>query len=132
MIRALNHVGIAVNNLDESIALYERMLGVKPLSTDEVPHLKMKVALFEVGGVHFELIQPTAPEGDVGRFIESHGQGVHHLCFEVDDIDADLAAMAEKGIELIDKKGKEGLLGRIGFLHPKSTSDLLIELVEPR
>ena len=132
MIRALNHVGIAVNNLDESIALYERMLGVKPLSIDEVPHLKMKVALFEVGGVHFELLQPTAPDGDVGRFIESHGQGVHHLCFEVDDIDADLAAMAGKGIELIDKKGKEGLLGRIGFLHPRSTNDLLIELVEPR
>jgi methylmalonyl-CoA/ethylmalonyl-CoA epimerase len=132
MIKALNHVGIAVNNLDESVAVYERMLGIPATSVKEVPELKMKVALFEVGDVHFELLQPTAPDGDVGRFIKSHGQGVHHLCFEVDDIDADLTAMAEKGIKLIDRKGREGLLGRIGFLHPKSTNDLLIELVEPR
>ena len=132
MIRALNHVGIAVNDLDESVAIYERMLGIKATSVKEVPELKMKVALFEVGHVHFELLQPMAPDSDVGRFSERSGQGVHHLCFEVDDIDADLAAMAEKGIKLIDKEGREGLLGRIGFLHPKSTNDLLIELVEPR
>jgi methylmalonyl-CoA/ethylmalonyl-CoA epimerase len=132
MIKALNHLGIAVKNLDDSLALYESMLGVKPLSIEEVPHLKMRAALFEVSGVHLELLQPTAPDGDIGRFIESRGQGLHHICFEVDDIDADLTAMAEKGIELIDKKGREGLLGKIGFLNPKSTNDVLIELVETR
>ena len=130
MIKALNHVGIAVSNLDESISLYERMLGTKPLSVEEVPHLKMKVALFEVGDVHFELLQPTAPDGDVGRYIGSHGQGVHHLCFEVDDIDAELVAMPGKGIEVIDQKSRTGILGQIGFLNPKSNNDLLIELVK--
>lgn len=132
MIKALNHVGIAVKDLDESMALYERLLGVKPQSIEEVPHLKIKAALFEVGGVHVELLQSTAPDTDISRYIESHGQGIHHLCFEVDDIDAELAAMPGKGIEVLDEKGKTGFLGQIGFLNPKSTNDVLIELVEPK
>jgi methylmalonyl-CoA epimerase len=132
MIKRLHHMGIAVKNLDDSMTLYEGMLGVKPLSVEEVPHLKMKVAIFKVGEVEFELLQPTAPDSEVGRFIESHGQGVHHLCFEVDDVDAELTAMAGKGIRLIDKQGREGIAGKIGFLNPKSTQGVLIELVEPR
>ena len=131
MIKALNHVGIAINNLDEGMALYEAMLGIKPLSVEEVPHLKIKAAIFKVGEVEFELLQPTAPDGEMGRFIERHGQGVHHICFEVDDVDAELKAMAGKGIELIDKQGREGIAGKIGFLHPKSTQGVLIEFVEP-
>ena len=103
MIKALNHVGIAVSNLDESIALYERMLGVKALSIEDVPALNVKVALFKVGEVEFELIQPTTPDGAVARFIESRGQGVHHICFEVDNIDEVIAELRAKGVTVSDK-----------------------------
>ncbi len=131
MIKRLHHVAIAVNNLDESVALYERILGVKPLSIEDVPSQKVRVAFFKVGEeAEIELMEPTEPGSVVARFLESRGQGIHHICFEVDAIDEELKVLAGKGIELIDKQGRVGLVGKVGFLHPKSTHGVLIELIQ--
>ena len=132
MLKRLHHVAIAVNNLDESVALYERILGIKPFSIEDIPGQNLRAAVFKVGEeVEIELIQPTEPDSGVARFLESRGQGLHHICFEVDEVDEELKAMAEKGIELIDRQGRTGISGKIGFLHPKSTHGVLIELVQP-
>ncbi len=132
MLKGLHHVAIAVNNLEESVALYERILGIKLFSVEENPSQNLRAAVFKLGeGVEIELIQPTDPDSGVARFLESRGQGLHHICFEVDEIDEELKAMAEKGIELIDRQGRTGISGKIGFLHPKSTHGVLIELVQP-
>lgn len=132
MLKGLHHVAIAVNNLEESVALYERILGIKLFSTEDIPSQNLRTAVFKVGEeVEIELIQPTEPDSGVARFLESRGQGLHHICFEVDEIDEELKAMAEKGIGLIDRQGRAGISGKIGFLHPKSTHGVLIELVQP-
>ena len=103
MAKKLDHVGIVVSNLEESIPLYENILGVKPVSVREVPTQNVRAAFFEVGnGVVVELIEPTVPDSGVARFLEKHGQGVHHICFEVDDVDEQLQAMAEKGINPVN------------------------------
>ena len=131
MVRKLDHVGIVVNNLDESIPVYEYILGVKPVSVREVPTQNVRAAFFEVGnGVVVELIEPTVPDSGVARFLEKHGQGVHHICFEVDDVDEQLQAMAEKGINPVELKGRVDITGKIGFLHPKSTRGVLIEFAQ--
>ncbi|MFC1971558.1 methylmalonyl-CoA epimerase [Chloroflexota bacterium] len=130
MIKRLHHVAIAVSNLDESVALYERILGVKPSAIEEVPSQKVRAALFQVGEAEIELIQPTEPDSGVAKFIESRGQGIHHVCLEVDEVNEELKDMAAKGITLIDKEGRVGLVGKVGFLHPKSTQGVLIELAQ--
>lgn len=132
MLKRLHHVSIAVNNLDESVSLYERILGIKTSSIEEVPSQKLRAAVFKVGdGVEIELIQPTGPDSAVARFLKSRGEGLHHICFEVEKVDEELKEMLKKGIELIDREGRAGISGKIGFLHPKSTHGVLIELVQP-
>ena len=131
MIKGLDHVAIIVNDLDESVPIYERILGVKPISVKDVPAQNVRVAFFEVGnGVDVELIQPTKADSGVARFLEKRGQGVHHICFKVDDVDKELSTMAGKGIELIDRRGRNEITGRIGFIHPRSTGGVLIELAQ--
>jgi methylmalonyl-CoA/ethylmalonyl-CoA epimerase len=131
MAKKLDHVGIVVSNLDESIPVYENILGVKPISVKEVPTQNVRAAFFEVGnGVVVELIEPTIPDSGVARFLEKHGQGVHHICFEVDDVDEQLQEMAEKGINPVEPKGRVDITGKIGFLHPKSTRGVLIEFAQ--
>ena len=131
MIKGLHHIGIVVKNIDESAALYERLLGIKPLFIKDVPDQNGRVAVFKIGKeTEIEFIEATGSDAGVKRFLEKRGEGIHHICFEVDDVDKDLQAMEEKGVVLIDKQGKNGLAGRIGFLHPKSTHGVLIELVQ--
>jgi len=131
MIKGLDHVAIVVNDLDESVPLYERILGVNPVSIRDVPDQSVRAAFFEVGnGVDVELIQPTEPDSDIARFLKKRGQGVHHICFKVDDVDKELNAMAGKGVELIDRQGKNEITGRVGFLHPRATGGVLIELAQ--
>ena len=131
MIKRLHHVGIAVNNLDESISLYEQILGVKPHSIEDIPTQRVKAAFFKVGEeTEVELIQPTVSDSGVARFLKNRGQGIHHICFEVDDVDGELKAMTEKGMELIDRQGRTEPAGKVGFLHPKSTRGVLIELIQ--
>jgi methylmalonyl-CoA/ethylmalonyl-CoA epimerase len=124
----IEHIGIAVDNLEESIKYYESVLGLTCYAIEEVAEQKVKVAFFKVGDTKIELLETTDPEGSVGKFIEKKGPGVHHIAFAVENVGEALKAVEEKGVSLIDKtprKGAEGL--NIGFLHPKSTFGVLTE-----
>lgn len=132
MIKRVHHIGIAVKDLKESVALFERLLGLKPVSIEDAPCQKVSEAIYEVGdGMEIDLLEPTGPESAVARFLEKRGEGLHHICFEVDDIDAELKAMEEKGVQLIDRQGRDGVAGKIAFLHPRSVNGVLVELVQP-
>lgn len=125
----IEHIGIAVTNLEEAILYYENVLGMKCYAVEEVPDQKVKTAFFKVGQTKIELLESTDPGGPIGKFIEKKGPGIHHLAFAVDNVNQALNDMAGKGVQLIDKtsrKGAEGL--NIGFLHPKSTLGVLTEL----
>lgn len=127
----IEHIGIAVKNLDASIAYYENVLGLKCYAIEEVKEQKVKTAFFMAGQTKIELLESTDPEGPIGKFIEKKGEGMHHMAFAVENLEGALAEAEEKGIQLIDKaprKGAEGL--HIGFLHPKSTFGVLTELCE--
>jgi methylmalonyl-CoA/ethylmalonyl-CoA epimerase len=125
----IEHIGIAVNSLEEAIPYYEKMLGLTCYAVEEVADQKVKTAFFMVGKTKIELLESTDPEGPIGKFLEKKGPGVHHLAFAVDDVNKSLSELQEKGVQLIDKtarKGAEGL--NIGFLHPKSTMGVLTEI----
>ncbi|MEP5254235.1 methylmalonyl-CoA epimerase [Winogradskyella rapida] len=125
----IEHLGIAVENLEESIAYYENVLGLKCYSIEEVEDQKVKTAFFLVGNTKIELLESTSPEGPIGKYIAKKGQGIHHIAFAVDDATEALKTAESRGVKLIDKvsrKGAEGL--DIGFLHPKSTLGVLTEL----
>jgi len=124
----IEHIGIAVKNLEESISFYENVLGLKCYAIEEVKDQKVKTAFFMVGQTKIELLESTDPEGPVGKFIEKKGVGLHHLAFAMEDVGEALKEAENKDVRLIDKvprKGAEGL--SIGFLHPKSTNGVLME-----
>ena len=125
----IEHIGIAVNNLDEAIPYYENVLGLKCYAIEEVADQKVKTAFFMVGQTKIELLESTDPEGPIGKFIEKKGPGVHHLAFAVENVNEALTEIGSKGIHLIDKAGRKGAEGmNIGFLHPKSTLGVLTEI----
>ncbi|MGE0078264.1 MAG: methylmalonyl-CoA epimerase [Bacteroidales bacterium] len=129
----IEHIGIAVKNLQDAIPFYENVLGLKCYNIEEVKDQKVKTAFFMVGQTKIELLESTDPEGPIGKFIEKKGEGIHHIAFAVKDIENQLKAVEEKGVALIDKtprKGAEGL--DIAFLHPKSTIGVLTELCEDK
>lgn len=127
----IEHIGIAVKNLTESIKLYENIFGLKCYSIEEIKDQKVKTAFFRIGQTKIELLETTDPEGPIGKFIEKKGEGIHHLAFAVKGIDNALAEMDSKGVQLIDKAARKGAEGLdIAFLHPKSTSGVLTELCE--
>ena len=129
----IEHIGIAVNSLEESIPYYEEVLGLTCYAIEEVKDQKVKTAFFKVGDTKIELLESTDPEGPIGKFVEKRGQGVHHIAFAVDGIDGALAEAEEKGIRLIDKQPRRGAEGLdIAFLHPKSTFGVLTEFCEDR
>ncbi len=124
----IEHIGIAVKSLEESIPFYENILGLKCYAVEEVKDQKVKTAFFMVGQTKIELLESTDPEGPIGKFIEKKGEGIHHLAFAFEDVAAALKNAEENGVRLIDqqpRKGAEGL--QIGFLHPKSTLGVLTE-----
>jgi methylmalonyl-CoA/ethylmalonyl-CoA epimerase len=127
----IEHIGIAVSDLETAIKFYEDALGLKCYAIEEVTDQKVKTAFFMVGKTKIELLESTSPEGPIGRFIEKRGEGIHHIAFAVDDVAEALRDLESKGIQLIDKqprKGAEGL--SIGFLHPKSAFGALIEFCQ--
>jgi methylmalonyl-CoA/ethylmalonyl-CoA epimerase len=127
----IEHIGIAVKNLDEAIKFYEDALGLKCYNIEEVKDQKVKTAFFMAGQTKIELLESTDPEGPIGKFIEKKGEGIHHIAYAVKNLQNNLNELSEKGIQLIDKsprKGAEGL--SIAFLHPKSTIGVLTELCE--
>ncbi len=129
----IEHIGIAVKNLEESIRFYEDMLGMECYAVEEVEEQKVKTAFFQVGQTKIELLESTDPEGPIGKFLDKKGEGVHHMAFAVKGIEGALAQMDEKGVRLIDKKPRKGAEGLdIAFLHPKSTHGVLMELCEDK
>jgi methylmalonyl-CoA/ethylmalonyl-CoA epimerase len=124
----IEHIGIAVNSIEEAKSYFEDVLGLKCYAVEEVTDQKVKTAFFQIGQTKLELLEATSPESPVAKFIEKRGQGIHHLAFAVDNVNEALQSVAAKGITLIDnqaRKGAEGL--NIGFLHPKSTLGILTE-----
>jgi len=129
----IEHIGIAVKNLSDSISYYENVLGLKCYSIEEVKDQKVKTAFFKIGETKIELLEATDPDSPIGKFIENKGEGIHHLAYAVHDIESALKEVEAKGVRLIDKtprKGAEGL--EIAFLHPKSTGGVLTELCEDK
>ena len=124
----IEHIGIAVSNLDEAVSYYEHVLGLECYAIEEVTDQKVRTAFFRVGETKIELLESTEAGGPVGKFIERRGPGVHHIAFAVDDTDQALKEAGEKGVELIDKSSRKGAEGlKIGFLHPKYTFGVLTE-----
>ncbi|HHJ53415.1 MAG TPA: methylmalonyl-CoA epimerase [Caldithrix abyssi] len=131
MITKINHIAIAVESLDEAIPYYRDVLGLELIATEEVPDQKVRVAMFRVGEVRIELLEPAAPDSPVAKYLAKNGPGLHHLAFETDDIRAELEHLDQHQIELIDKQPKPGAHGtRIAFLHPRSTGRVLTELCQ--
>jgi len=126
---SIEHIGIAVKNLDESIKFYEDILGLKCYAVEEVEDQKVKTAFFNVGHTKIELLETTDPDGPIAKFIEKRGEGIHHIAFKTDDIKSSLKELKEKNIILINdqpRKGAENL--DIAFIHPKSANGVLIEI----
>lgn len=124
----IEHIGIAVKNLDEAIPFYEEVLGLHCYAIEEVKDQKVRTAFFRVGDTKIELLEPIASDSPVAGFIEKRGEGLHHIAFAVPGVASSLSGAGEKGIRLIDEKPRRGAEGlQIGFLHPKSTFGVLME-----
>ena len=125
----IEHIGIAVKNLDDAIGLYEKLLGLECYKIEEVADQKVRTAFFLIGQTKIELLESTAPDGPIGKFIEKRGEGIHHIALSVENIEEKLTETEKAGITLIDKKPRKGADGLdIAFLHPKSTGGTLIEI----
>lgn len=131
MISKIHHVAIAVRSLDEALRFYRDTLGLPVHKQAVVEEQGVKAALLTIGESEIELLEPLGPETAVGRFVERRGEGLHHVCFQTDDIDQELDGLKAKGTELIDEQPRMGLAGRICFLHPRATKGVLVELAEP-
>ncbi len=131
VIKGVDHVGIAVKNLDEALEIYEGILGLEVENVWAFQEQKVKIAFLLAGENRIELLEPLNNEGPVARFIEKRGEGVHHLAFSVADIEATLKNIKQKGIALVDETPRIGAEGfKIAFLHPRSTKNVLVELCE--
>ena len=129
----IEHIGIAVNSIEESLPYYEEVLGLKCYAIEEVKDQKVKTAFFKIGDTKIELLESTDPEGPIGKFIEKRGTGIHHMAFAVNGIENAIQEAEEKGIRLIDQQPRRGAEGLdIAFLHPKSTGGVLTEFCEDR
>ena len=130
-ISKIEHIGIAVKNLEETISLYEKVFGLKCYNIEEIKDQKVRTAFFKIGQTKIELLESTEPNGPIGKFIEKKGEGIHHIAFATNDLQKSLNNLKEKGIKLIDERPRAGAEGlNIAFLHPKSTNGVLIELCE--
>jgi len=129
---AVNHIGIAVRSIDEIRPFYEQTLGASFEGIEEVPEQKVRVAFFRIGEVKLELLEPTTPDSTIAKFIEKKGEGMHHIAYEVKDIQARLDELKAEGVRLIDETPRIGAHHmKVAFLHPKSSAGILTELCEP-
>jgi methylmalonyl-CoA/ethylmalonyl-CoA epimerase len=132
MLGRIDHVGVAVEDLDAAIALYQDSLGMPLAHRETVEDQGVEAALLDVGEGHIELLRPLGEDTPVGKFVAKKGGGMHHVAYAVDDIDATLAQIKDAGLELIDAEPRIGIRGsRVAFLHPRSTDGVLTEIVEP-
>ena len=131
MIQKLNHIGIAVASLDAQIPFYRDVLGLSFKGSEIVEDQKVRVAMFQVGELTIELLEPTASESPIAGFLEKRGEGLHHLSYQVDDLEAQIGEVTAKGVQMIDSRPRNGAHGtRIAFVHPKSSGKVLTELTE--
>ena len=132
MFGRIDHIGVAVEDLDEAVALYRDRLGMREQHRETVEEQGVEAVLLEIGEGHIELLRPLSAESAVGRFLERSGAGMHHVAYQTDDIDSALAGVRQAGLRLIDEEPRIGIRGsRVAFLHPKSTGGVLTELVQP-
>lgn len=128
---SIDHLGIAVRRLEEGLAVWSRGLGLQPGSAETVAEQGVRTVMLPVGESRVELLEPTGPDTPVGRFLDRHGPGIHHVCFRVDDLPGTLARLEGMGLRLIDREPRLGAGGaRIAFLHPSATGGVLVELKE--
>jgi methylmalonyl-CoA epimerase len=128
----IDHVGIAVPDLDAARRVFEGLLGMKVVAEESVPEQRVRVLKLDAGGGDLELLQSTDPDGPIGKFVAKRGAGIHHVTLRVRDVAAALSSLKAAGVELIDETPRVGAGGaRIAFLHPRSTAGILIELCEP-
>jgi methylmalonyl-CoA/ethylmalonyl-CoA epimerase len=132
MLDRIDHVGVAVEDLEAAIRFYETSLGMPLVHRETVTEQGVEAVLLDVGDGHVELLAPLGPDTVVGRFVAKRGEGLHHVAYRVEDIDATLERLKEAGVELIDAEARVGIRqSRVAFLHPRSTGGVLTELVEP-
>jgi methylmalonyl-CoA/ethylmalonyl-CoA epimerase len=129
----IDHIGVAVEDLDAAVELYSRSFGMAEQHRETVAEFGVEAVLLEIGDGHVELLKPLSPDSAVGRFLERNGPGLHHVAYQTDDIDSALDGVRSAGLRLIDEQPRIGIRGsRVAFLHPKATGGVLTELVEPR
>lgn len=131
MLKKIHHVGIVVRNLEQSYAFYRDTLGLPVHKVATVEDQGVKAALLTIGNSEIELLEPINANGGVAKFLERRGEGLHHVCFETDDVRRELETTVAKGIAVIDKAPRKGLAGMICFLHPKANHGVLVEYAEP-
>jgi methylmalonyl-CoA/ethylmalonyl-CoA epimerase len=128
----IDHIGVAVEDLDEAVSLYGDRLGMAEQHRETVEQQGVEAVLLEIGDGHVELLSPLGPETAVGKFLEKRGPGLHHVAYRTEDIDAALQSLREAGLRLIDEEPRTGIRGsRVAFVHPKATGGVLTEIVEP-
>ena len=130
-VSTMNHVGIAVSDIEEALKMYQALFDSPETEILEPDFLPLRAAIIVQGDTHIELLEPTDPDSTIGRFIARHGEGLHHIALNVDNVDAKVAQLMDLGIEMLDQEPRRGLTGRIAFIHPRSTRGALIELVQP-
>ena len=128
MLKRINHIGIAVKNLEQARDFYSSVFKLE--SSTPLVEKDFRVSMMQIGDIKIELMDPIGSEGVIARFLAKRGEGIHHICFEVDDIDSALASIEAKGGELLNKEPQTGAEGKIAFLHPRTAHGVLIELVE--
>lgn len=132
MFKKINHIGIAVKNLEETMKFYKEQLGFQFNGTDEVESQKVKVAFFKIGEVNIELVQATSPDSPIAKYLEKNREGIHHICYEVEDINSVLDTLKERGVKLIDNEPRKGAHNtKVAFIHPKSSGGVLTEICQP-
>ena len=131
MIKKVNHIAVAVKDLEEAAKFYQTMLGLNLSGVEVVAGQKTKAGFFKIGESNIELVQPTESDSPLVKFLETKGQGIHHICFEVDDVEAEIKSLLEKGATMVDQKSRPGAhQTKVAFIHPKSSNGVLIELCE--
>jgi methylmalonyl-CoA/ethylmalonyl-CoA epimerase len=131
MLKKIHHVGVVVQSADEALKFYRDALGLTVTDDRVIEDQGVRGILLKIGNSEIELLEPTREDSGVAKFLASRGEGMHHICFESDDVDAEIEAARAKGIQLIDEKPRLGLAGMICFLHPKSNHGVLIEFATP-
>lgn len=131
MLKKINHIGIAVQSIDETLPFYRDQLGMSFKGAEEVAEQRVRVAFLQIGESKIELLEPTSPESPIARFLEKNGPGIHHLAYEVEDIEVAMQKLEADGARMVDKVPRNGAHGaRIAFIHPKSSGGVLTELCQ--